>query len=63
MPGFAVWGARLAWQATPELSLALNVNNLFDKRYYVPGYNETNGNNDYGNPRNLMFTLQYQPKL
>ncbi|MGC3985542.1 MAG: TonB-dependent siderophore receptor [Pseudorhodoferax sp.] len=62
MPGFAVWGARLAWQATPEVSLAVNINNLLDKRYYVPGFNETNGNNDYGNPRNVMFTLKYSPQ-
>lgn len=49
--------------ATPEVSLAVNVNNLLDKRYYVPGFNETTGNNDYGSPRNLMFTLKYTPRL
>lgn len=63
MPGFAVWSARVAWQLTPEVSLALNVNNLLDKRYYVPGYNESNGNNDFGDPRNAMVTLKYSPRL
>lgn len=63
MPGFAVWSARAAWQFTPEVSLAVNLNNLLDKRYYVPGYNGNDGNNDYGSPRNLMFTLKYTPRL
>ena len=63
VPGFMVWSARVAYQATPELSLALNVYNVFDKRYYIPAFNETNGNNNYGDPRNLMFTVKYTPRL
>ncbi|WP_221621865.1 TonB-dependent receptor [Variovorax sp. KBW07] len=63
VPGFTVWGARLAYQATPEVSLAVNINNIFDKRYYIPAFNETNGNNNYGDPRNVMFTVKYTPKL
>jgi outer membrane receptor for ferric coprogen and ferric-rhodotorulic acid len=63
VPGFTVWSARLAYQATPEVSLAVNVNNIFDKRYYIPAFNETNGNNNYGDPRNVMFTVKYTPKL
>jgi outer membrane receptor for ferric coprogen and ferric-rhodotorulic acid len=63
VPGFMVWSARVAYQATSELSLALNVYNVFDKRYYIPAFNETNGNNNYGDPRNVMFTVKYTPKL
>lgn len=62
IPGFAVWNARVAWQATPEVSVALNLNNVFDKRYYIPGYNYTDGGNEYGNPRNVMLTLRYTPR-
>jgi outer membrane receptor for ferric coprogen and ferric-rhodotorulic acid len=63
VPGFSVWNMRLAYQVTPEVSLALNVNNLFDKRYWIPGFAEQNGNNDFGDPRNVMFTLKYTPKF
>lgn len=60
--GFSLWSARLAWQATPQLSLAVNVNNLFDKRYVIPSYNDTGGNNHFGDPRNVQVTLKYTPK-
>jgi outer membrane receptor for ferric coprogen and ferric-rhodotorulic acid len=63
MPGFSVWNARIGYQLTSEIALSMNINNLFDKRYYIPGFNETNGNNDYGDPRNVMFTIKYTPKL
>ncbi|MGJ7543479.1 TonB-dependent siderophore receptor [Variovorax sp. LT1R16] len=63
VPGFDVWGLRLAYQATPELSFAVNLNNVFDKRYWTPGYAEKNGANEYGDPRNVMFTVKYTPKL
>ncbi|MDR5172355.1 TonB-dependent siderophore receptor [Methylobacillus flagellatus] len=59
VPGFSVLNARMAYQMTPEVSLALNINNILDKRYYIPAYNETNGNNMYGAPRNAMLTLKY----
>ncbi|WP_308924541.1 TonB-dependent siderophore receptor [Janthinobacterium sp. J1-1] len=60
--GFSLWSARLAYQATPQLSLAVNVNNLFDKRYVIPSYNDTGGNNHFGDPRNVQVTLKYTPK-
>lgn len=59
VPGFAVLNARMAYQITPEVSLALNINNILDKHYYIPAYNETNGNNMYGTPKNAMLTLKY----
>ncbi len=61
VPGFTVWNARVAYQLTPEVGLALNLNNLFDKRYYTPAYAETNGNNIYGDPRNMMLSVKYTP--
>ena len=44
----AVWNARVGYQMTPEIELAMNANNLFDKTYFTAGYNQLNGNNNYG---------------
>lgn len=63
IPGFTVWNARVAYQLSPEVALAMNVNNLFDKRYYIPSYSDPGGNNIYGDPRNLMFTVKYTPSF
>lgn len=63
LAGFSIWNARLGYQATPELSFGLNLNNVFDKKYYVPSYNTLSSNNYYGEPRNVMLTLRYAPKL
>ncbi|NMK46762.1 TonB-dependent siderophore receptor [Achromobacter sp. Bel] len=63
LAGFTVWNARVGYQATSELSFALNLNNVFDKKYYVPSYNTLSGNNYYGEPRNVMLTVRYAPKL
>ena len=59
--GYSIWNARLAWQATPQVALSVNVNNVFDKRYIIPAYNTTGSNNYYGDPRNVQFTLKYTP--
>lgn len=63
VPGFSVMNMRVAYQVTPEVSLSMNLNNVFDKRYWIPGFAEQNGNNDFGDPRNVMFTLKYTPRL
>ncbi len=63
LAGFALWNARVAYQVSPELSVALNVSNLLDKRYYVPSYNTVSGNNYYGAPRSLLLTLRYAPRI
>ncbi len=42
---------------------AMNLNNVFDKRYWIPGFAEQNGNNNFGDPRNVMFTLKYTPRI
>ena len=63
IPGFTIWNARVAYQMTPEVGLALNLNNLFDKRYYIPTYSDPGGNNMYGDPRNMMLTVKYTPEF
>lgn len=55
--GYTVWGARLAYQVSPAWSVALNIDNLFDKRYYG------NIDSDYwasyvGEPRKFLLTLR-----
>ncbi|KQP19462.1 TonB-dependent siderophore receptor [Pseudorhodoferax sp. Leaf265] len=62
VPGYTVANLRLGWQATREVQLAVNVNNLFDKRYWLPGFVGYSGF-DFGDPRNVMFTLKYTPRL
>ena len=63
VPGYTVWNARLAYQLMPEVSVAVNANNLFDKHYIASGYNQLGGNNNYGEPRNLMFSVKYTPQF
>jgi len=51
----------VGWQATPKLDMQLNINNVFDKKYY----NALSGSvsfpsNVYGEPRNVMLTARYQ---
>lgn len=63
LAGFAIWSTRVAYQVSDSVNVAVNVNNLFDKVYYTPGYNAITGNNYYGDPRNLMFTVKYTPQF
>ena len=63
VPGYTLWNARLGYQLSPEIGLALNANNLFDKHYYAAGYNQLDGNNNFGDPRNLMFSVKYTPSF
>lgn len=58
LPGFAIWNARLGYRLNDKISLAANLNNIFDKTYYIPSYSSTNGNNFYGDPRNFAVTLR-----
>ncbi|THF62618.1 TonB-dependent siderophore receptor [Pseudothauera rhizosphaerae] len=56
-PGRALVNLFAEYRFNPQWSLALNVNNLFDKRYYqVVG--TTDSGNWYGEPRNVMLTLR-----
>ncbi|SEP14069.1 TonB-dependent receptor [Pseudomonas sp. NFACC39-1] len=63
IPGYTVWNARVGYQLTPEIALAVNANNLFDKTYITSAYNQLNGNNNFGDPRNLMFSVTYKPQF
>lgn len=56
-PGRAVYNAFAQYRINPGWSLALNVNNVFDK-YYLRSVNSTAGNNIYGEPRSFMLTLR-----
>jgi len=51
----------VGWQPIPKLDLQLNINNLFNRRYY----NALSGSvsfpsNVYGEPRNAMLSARYQ---
>ncbi|MDD0973596.1 TonB-dependent siderophore receptor [Pseudomonas fontis] len=61
--GFTVWSSRVAYQMSEEIALAVNVNNLFDKKYYIPAYSQVTGNNYMGDPRNFMFSVEYTPQF
>ena len=63
VPGYTVWNARVGYQLTSEIELAMNANNLFDKTYFTAAYNQINGNNNYGDPRNVMFSVKYTPQF
>ncbi|MFZ4289581.1 TonB-dependent siderophore receptor [Variovorax sp. HJSM1_2] len=56
-PGYAVWNARLGYQINKQWSAALNINNLFDKRYFSTiGW--LYADNHFGEPRNATLTLR-----
>lgn len=54
---YAIWSLRTAYEINSNLNLSLNVNNIFDKKYYstigTSGYG-----NFYGEPRNFLLTLK-----
>lgn len=59
--GYTVADLVVGWQVTPKLDLQLNINNIFDKKYY----NALSGSvsfpsNVYGEPRNAMLSARYQ---
>lgn len=55
--GYAVVNTRLGYQIDDNWSAAVNINNLFDRRYYA-GLFTPQWNNRYGEPRNIMLTLK-----
>ncbi len=55
--GRAVYDAMVEYQVDDNWSVALNGNNLFDRRYYSTVFNTSFGNY-YGEPRNFMLTLR-----
>ena len=55
--GRAVWNSMVKYQINPRWSATLNLNNLFDKRYYSTLSSFVNASY-YGDPRNVMLTLR-----
>ena len=55
--GRAVWNAMVKYQINRRWSATLNVNNVFDKRYYSTLSSFVNANY-YGDPRNVVLTLR-----
>lgn len=55
--GYAIVNTRLGYQIDDNWSAAVNINNLFDRRYYS-GLFTPQWNNRYGEPRNVMFTVK-----
>lgn len=55
--GYTVWNGRVQYRIDPNWTVALNGNNLFDKKYYATIGAPAWGN-FYGEPRNFMVTLQ-----
>jgi outer membrane receptor for ferric coprogen and ferric-rhodotorulic acid len=56
-PAYAVWSGRVGYRINRNLTASVNLNNVFDKRYYRT-LGSTNGSNWYGEPRNVTATLQ-----
>ncbi|MDR2317860.1 MAG: TonB-dependent siderophore receptor [Pseudomonas sp.] len=55
--GYAVWDARLGYDVDEHLSVAVNFNNLFDRRYYrAIDYDH----NFFGDPRNVLLSVDYR---
>lgn len=57
MPGYAVHRAMISYGVSRDLNLRLNVNNLFDKEYYIRGRN--NGWATPGDTRNFVLSADY----
>ncbi|WP_084513851.1 TonB-dependent siderophore receptor [Azovibrio restrictus] len=55
--GYVVVNSRIAWQINKTYSLSLQMNNLFDKKYYA-SVGQPHTYNFYGEPRNFMLTLK-----
>lgn len=55
---YAVASLMARYDISPQLSLQVNVNNLFDKKYYANQI-DTFKNITYGAPRNVLATLKY----
>ncbi len=57
--GYALMHARLGWNIDRHYTVALNINNLFDRHYYQ-SLSGTAWNNRYGEPRSMMLSLRAQ---
>lgn len=58
---YAVIGLVMGYQPNRHVDVQLNINNLFDKRYYQAISSQARlGDNIYGEPRNVMLTARYR---
>lgn len=58
--GYTLVDAMLGYKVSEQLDVRLNVNNLFDKKYYQSiNSNTWNAFNVYGDPRNAMLSAKY----
>lgn len=56
--GYAIAGLHVGYALGAKTDLRLNVNNLFDKKYYA-NVGWATGGNAFGTPRNVSVTLQH----
>ncbi|TCM67036.1 outer membrane receptor for ferric coprogen and ferric-rhodotorulic acid [Acinetobacter calcoaceticus] len=56
-PSYAVWSMRVGYEIDPHWDVALNLDNLFDKRYYST-IGDASAGNFYGEPRSVLLTLR-----
>lgn len=54
-----VFNAALGYQ-TAQYDVTLNVNNLFDRDYFVSGHSEGNDSYMMGDPLNAQLALRYR---
>lgn len=57
--GYVVAGLQAGYTVNQQLDLSLNINNLFDRRYYS-GIGADTGPNFFGDPRNVLLTARYR---
>ncbi|XDF37938.1 TonB-dependent siderophore receptor [Paracidovorax avenae] len=55
--GYGLVNLRLGYRMSPKTTVALNIDNLFDRRYYQ-SLSSVAWNNRYGEPRSAMVTLR-----
>jgi len=55
--GYGLVNLRLGYHVSPKTTVALNIDNLFDRRYYQ-SLSGLTWNNRYGEPRSAMVTLR-----
>ncbi|MBJ9740088.1 TonB-dependent siderophore receptor [Acinetobacter oleivorans] len=59
LPGYAVVNAALGYQSE-RYDVNLNLNNLFDRNYFVSGHSGANDSNMMGDPLNAQIALRYR---
>ncbi len=57
--GYAVVNAALGYQSE-RYDVNLNLNNLFDRDYFVSGHSGANDSNMMGDPLNAQVALRYR---